>query len=296
MEDEGSSSDSGKEEQNQITEKLVTEDNEEIVKVRRKKVPKVSQSAKTFKSISDMNDEEKKEFIKFKVSKGKYNEIDGLIKNEADLFDYMIELMSNNKEAKRASELIVKYQKDYTRYPVLLERLEKKAVRFCIGDQPWSMVELRLRSDPNLLAIAAEDFFYRGDKDIAYSIVTRNNIKSSLKKKEILEWLDTDASQTAKILSNDLLDKDVFGPYLEYTAPPPSKRKQSKQDPELQPKSLRMLSLSDFGLSRSDVILVQDDGGLEDLKAKLKMEKKVDFYYEGRNRYRECAYHAQVQR
>ena len=194
MEEDGSSSDSGMEEQNQINEKVAEEENKETNKPRRKKVPKAGNGGKTFKPINEMNDEEKKEFIKFKVSKGKYNEIDSLIKNEASLFDYMIEIMSNNKDAKRASELIVKYQKDYTKYPVLLERLEKKAVRFCMGDQPWSMVELRLKSDPNLLAIAAEDYFYRGDKDIAFSIVERNNLKPYLKKKEILEWLATDAS------------------------------------------------------------------------------------------------------
>ena len=155
--------------------------------------------------------EQKKQEIKMKVDKNKVNDIELLAASTPELFDYMIEVMSTNKHSKRASELVSKHKKDFKDYPLLMERLEKKAVRFMMNDQPWSLVENRLKNSKGLLSIAAEDYHFNNQHQISYSIIVRNGLKDHIKKTEVKEWLESPEAALIELLENTDDKNDVFG-------------------------------------------------------------------------------------
>ena len=169
------------------------------------------------KPSANMTAEEKdqvKAYIKERVAKNKVNDCDKYIKESDELFDYFIQQMSTNKNAKRGSEIVVKYKKDFANYPELVERLEKKAVRFMLGDQTWELVELRLRPHPRLLAMAAEDYFYRGNKDLAYTLVVNNNLTDLIKKDDLKNWLKSEEAAMTQVIVNSIVAEDKFSIYV----------------------------------------------------------------------------------
>lgn len=47
----------------------------------------------------------------------------------------------------------------------------KKSVRYMINNEPWEMVELRLRSKPKMLCLAVEDYFFNKKIDVVHRLV-----------------------------------------------------------------------------------------------------------------------------
>ncbi len=194
-----------------INDKKMDEANKDNTENKKKKTPPPKKELMSEEQFKAMSKEERKQYVTQKINKGKVNDVEKLVKADDDLFDYMIEIMSNNKNAKRASEIVAKYNKDFMKYPELVKRLEKKAIRFLISDQPWSMIERRLTNDPRLMAIAAEDYLYREMKDVALTLVTRHNLKPHLMKQDIITWLESEDAKKSNLLPNELLEKDEFG-------------------------------------------------------------------------------------
>lgn len=158
--------------------------------------------------------EEKKALIESKVNSSKSRDIEDFLKDDDQLFDHMIDLMSTNKHSKKASDLVVKYKKDFRKYPKLIDRLEKKAVRYTINDQSWSMIENRFRSQRSLLAIAAEEYHFQGKFDVAFSIIKRNNLLDTVKKEDVRLWFESAAAQQLPVLPNEIDLRDAFGSFL----------------------------------------------------------------------------------
>jgi len=56
-------------------------------------------------------------------------------------------------------------------YPEFVTRLMKKSIRYMINNEPWEMVELRLRSNLKMLCLAVEDYFFNKKLDVVHRLV-----------------------------------------------------------------------------------------------------------------------------
>lgn len=174
--------------------------------------PKNSKTEDAASSWKALSQEEKKALVESKVNSSKTKDIEEFLKDDEQLFDHMIDLMSTNKHSKKASELVSKYKKDFSKYPKLVDRLEKKAVRFVINDQSWSMIENRFKSQPRLLTIAAEEYHYQGKLDVAFSIIKRNKLLDCIEKDNVRSWYESAAAgQQVAEVPNQVDLQDCFG-------------------------------------------------------------------------------------
>ena len=64
------------------------------------------------------------------IDANQWDKLISLLFNKSEFIDYAIGMMSNNKYAKEASVIIDKMGLDISKYPLVLERLQKKAVRY----------------------------------------------------------------------------------------------------------------------------------------------------------------------
>jgi len=224
---------------------------------------KVKQKATPFHLLSK---NEQLVYITERVKKNKIGELEPLVKDSQDLFDHLISEMSTNKNAKRAAEIIAKYNKDPDNYPVLMNRLQKKSVRYIVSEQPWSMVEHRLKNKPELMVIAIEEYFFKGDKQVVMSLIKRYPLAAALITKEDLKaWLETEEAKGFEELSNDLSQKDEFGPW------------KGPQGMVVQPidSHSRLITLESLGIKEEDIIIIDKLDQLDDLFTKLKAETRL---------------------
>jgi len=168
-------------------------------------------TADSASSWNSLSLDEKKTLIETKVNSSKTRDIEDFLRDDDQLFDHMIGLMSTNKHSKKASELLTKYKRDFLKYPKLIERLQKKAVRFVINDQSWSMIENRFRSQPSLLAIAAEEFHFQGKRDVAFSLIKRHGLLDWVQKEDVRAWFASPETQQLAEVPNLFDLHDAFG-------------------------------------------------------------------------------------
>ena len=84
--------------------------------------------------------------------------------------------MTNNKDAKKAAEIIKHFKLESKDFPEINERLQKNCVRWHLSQQEWFMVEDIFCLDPQFLAFAVEDLYFKGKKNEAYTIAKRHNL------------------------------------------------------------------------------------------------------------------------
>lgn len=217
--------------------------------------------------LGELNIEQQKEVLLYKIAKGKVGDVEAHFSKSDELFDFVIKAMSTNKHSKRASELVVKYKKDPKRYPELLQRLQKKAVRYVVQDQPWSMVELRFRSQPDLSTLSAEEYFFKGQKEIALAVVQRNNLGPLLTKQDLKAWLlseEAAAYMKKGLIPNEVEALDYFGPYKGDQGPV-SETKTSKP----------CVTLQQIGYSEDSIVHVRNSKELDDMMAEILKHKRV---------------------
>ena len=219
--------------------------------ISKQEVEKLQEPLSVFNQKDSGSEEEQKERIKLLISKKKINEAEVLATTSDTLFDFMIEEMSTNDNAKRASELVEKHNKDPKKYPNLILRLKKKAVRWLLTQLSWEFLELKLKGRPDCLAMAAEDYFFKGKKDVAYTLVRRNKLVPLLTKVELNEWLKTNPEESgeAKLLENMILKNDTFGPC------PQGKDSADKNSIE---EKENYLTLEEFGITEKNVQMVKN--------------------------------------
>ena len=203
--------------------------------------------------------QEQKEILQH-IKKKKYIKAEEIVKANPSLFDFYINNMGTNQHAKRASEFIIKQGRNLQDFPPIVERLQKKAVRYQIANYDWELVGEKLASDKPLLAIAAEDYFYKKNLDIAYTLITHYQLGSYLQKKEINDWIkqiEVGELVPPSFLDNKLIDNDKFQPTFE--------------DKE----GSNYVKLSEYGILEPDVHIIRDLQALEFYKDEILASKKV---------------------
>ena len=208
--------------------------------------------------------QEQKEILKH-IKKRKYIKAEDLVKADPSLFDFYIQNMGTNQHAKRAQEFITKQGRNLEDFPPIVERLKKKAVRYQLAHYDWELVEEKLEGDKSLLVIAAEDYFFKKNFDVAYTLITKHGLEDYLEKIESKEWLQKindgeGEEEKPKILENKLFEKDEFSPCSE--------------DSE----GKTHVKLTDYNIGEEDVILIEDIESLEKFKDEILAEKKVNFF------------------
>lgn len=154
--------------------------------------------------------------IKQLIKKKKYHQAEMIVKDNIEMIPLYVSQMSTNVHAKRASEFLPKVGLRIVDYPELVDRLNKKATRYQISNFCWERVEEKLRSNISLLTIAAEDYFFKGQLDVAYSIIKRNNLRSIVEKTETKAWLSSIENKDIEepmVICNRIIEQDVFGNY-----------------------------------------------------------------------------------
>jgi 3'-5' exonuclease len=129
------------------------------------------------------------------------------------------------------------------------------------------MVELRFRSQPNLLAIAAEEYFYKQKKEVALAIVKRNKLEQLLTKPDIKLWLESEEAASMLhqgLVANEVETLDSFGPYKGNQGPV-SEVKTSKP----------CVTLEKLGYTEASIIHVKDSAGLANMIAEILKQKRV---------------------
>lgn len=196
--------------------------------------------------------------IKIKLEKilksKKYSKVEDLAIKTNSL-DLLIELMSTNKHCNQAYKILKKRKLSVDDYPNLKNRFRKKYIRYLIKDISKPHIELLLESQKELLAIFAEDVFFFKEKDLAFSIVKRHDLKSFLKKKEILEEIENEFVYQENIFLRD----EFFGPT------------------DLLDENCKkeFIKLKDFGITEENIIIVNDDKTFETFMVEIK--KKPEF-------------------
>ena len=215
---------------------------------------------------------------------------------------FYVQETCNNRDAQRSSQFFEKIFKfNYSQegitffdfmdkhYPEFVTRLMKKSIRYMINNEPWEMVELRLRSNLKMLCLAVEDYFFNKKLDVVHRLVelyslvpataeTATSGKACLQKKEICEWvLQGMPEKPEQLVDNFLLRDDKFGPW--------TTQEQSLKEDGIQPDwksrfndSLPtgnpLMNLSDYGVVETDVLIIST---LKDLQNSIKDIKVMPY-------------------
>lgn len=173
---------------------------------------------------------------------------------KANSLDLLIELMSTNKHCNQAYKILKKKKLSVNDYPNLKERFKKKYIRYLIKDISKPHIEVLLESQKELLAIFSEDLFFFKEKDLAFSIIKRHDLKNFLKKKEILEEID-----------NKFIYKENFYLKKEFFGPTDLLDEKCEKD---------FINLNDFGINEENIILVNDDKSFEIFMSEIEKKPK----------------------
>lgn len=110
------------------------------------------------------------------IDASQWDKLISLLFNKTEFIDYAIGMMSNNKYAKEASSIIDKMGLDITKYPLVLERLQKKAVRYHVYNYKagpkshdfmplWKIEDLFLGFNSMLAYICEDLAFSKSNKE-----------------------------------------------------------------------------------------------------------------------------------
>ena len=172
-------------------------------------------------------------------------------------------------------------------YPEFVTRLMKKSVRYMINNEPWEMVELRLRSNPKMLCLATEDYFFNKKLEVVHRLVESYKLgpasedetrKACLKKIEICEWIQQGmVGKPEQMVTNSLLENDKFAPFTtqeqslnEDGSQPDWKARFNESLPTGNP----IMNLSECGISEEDIVLIST---LESLQSSIKDIKAMPY-------------------
>lgn len=140
------------------------------------------------------------------INKRQYKEAEELAK-KLNIFAELIDLLSNNRHAKQATIILKKNKIPLADFPLLLDRLRKRYVRYVLETVPHEQAEVRFLSNKPCLAILAEDLCYKKKINEGLSLIKRHNLETFVAKKELKILLGSDF----KYLDNSYLIKDGFG-------------------------------------------------------------------------------------
>ena len=134
------------------------------------------------------------------LAKKRYTQAEELAVKEKALHE-LLNLMANNVDYKFAFTLLKKYKLPLDDFPGLRERAMKKCVRYLKLNSEWQQVELRLLGQKHLLAILAEDLFYRAS---CPQNSKRFNSSNAKKSKAKVETMFGDDDEESSNLTTDL--------------------------------------------------------------------------------------------
>ncbi len=153
--------------------------------------------------------------IRILIRQKRFKSVEDLVTQDPSLIPQFVKVMSTPFNAKRGAQFLKKIGVDPSKFPSLDHNLMRNATRYLLKTYDWMNVEERLASDKRLLAVAAEDYFNKGDLQISYTFIQRNSIFDEIQIPYIKEWIiaiESGKGERPEVLDNPILSKDTFAP------------------------------------------------------------------------------------
>jgi len=163
-----------------------------------------------------------KEGVKTLINSEQWDKLATLLEHKEEYLKMAIDLMSNNKLAKNAASLISKMGLDIHDYPLVLERLQKKTIRYYVYNylkgpkghdyMPLWKVEDLFSGYNSLMAYICEDLAFKKEKRYhveGKALALRNGIFDQLRKDVQEKLQKVEVSEEAMKIDEI---EDFFGP------------------------------------------------------------------------------------
>ena len=143
------------------------------------------------------------------VKEHKYKDAEKLARTN-DIFPKFIETLANNKKMRQIGRIFKNNNIDIDTYPILLDRIRRRYVRYALRIETVNKVELRFLTRKELLIVLVEQLYENQLIDEALCIIQRNDLKDFVVNGEILICMEKEFSY----MTNVYLDSDKFGGFI----------------------------------------------------------------------------------